>query len=208
MELNLNYLALRRILGISGLALPFLLWISNGFQIEPSLSDYYYTPSSVLFTGTLIAFGLFLIAYRGYPREDDRISDNIITNAGGLMALLTALLPTGCDCYAQALIYAHQDTLRSTLHIIFAGLFLFSMGWMALFKFTRSPQSGPVHLRRKTIYRITGAGIWLIIVYLILGFAFGFNLTGIDVLIGEVMALWLFGTSWMVKGRAFASLGL
>ncbi|NJM93934.1 MAG: hypothetical protein HC842_04040, partial [Cytophagales bacterium] len=83
-----------------GIALPALLWAINGFRLEPSISHYFYTAASPVFTGVLIAFGLFLFTYRGSPNDQDTArwdSQNRLTNVAGFLALFTALVPTKAE---------------------------------------------------------------------------------------------------------------
>jgi hypothetical protein len=65
----ISYQALQALIGILGLALPFVL-ISvkpflDGPGIPPSISDYYYTSMRDYFVGSLWAIGIFLSSYRG-----------------------------------------------------------------------------------------------------------------------------------------------
>ena len=96
-KMNIDHLILRKYLGILGMALPLILILGNGFKVENSISHYYYTTMSVVFTGTLIAFGFFLISYRGYIKDDNELfSDNFITNTAGILAFIVAIIPTAC----------------------------------------------------------------------------------------------------------------
>jgi hypothetical protein len=63
------------------------LWPSA--RLPDSLSAYYYTHMRGLFVGAMCALGLFLAAYRGYDRWDNRL-----TNVAGLAAVCIGLSPT------------------------------------------------------------------------------------------------------------------
>jgi hypothetical protein len=61
----------------------------NPQWIPGSLSGFYYTHMRNLFVGSMCAVGVFLIAYYGHDRWDDRL-----TNVAGLAAICIALFPT------------------------------------------------------------------------------------------------------------------
>jgi hypothetical protein len=60
----------------------------------------------------------------------------------GIAAIVTALFPTGkCELVTIGCLEAvngHSCKLFNTIQLIAAGVFLFSMGYMAIFKFTKS----------------------------------------------------------------------
>jgi hypothetical protein len=64
----------RQLIGYSGLILPILVWLIAGWRpaeelqhwkLLSSISAYYYTGSVSVFTGILVALGLFLFSYKG-----------------------------------------------------------------------------------------------------------------------------------------------
>jgi hypothetical protein len=61
----------------------------NPQWIPGSLSGFYYTHMRNLFVGAMCAVGVFLVAYRGHDRWDDRL-----TNVAGLAAIFIGLFPT------------------------------------------------------------------------------------------------------------------
>ncbi len=231
MHINITYLALRRNLGILGILLPFLL-MAGASRVEPTISHYYYTNMSVIFTGILVSFGLFLFSYRGYPRQKEVLSDNWLTNLAGVLAIITAIIPTACrdlaiDCTGAN---GHQDTVRNHTHLASASLFFVIMGWMAVFRFTKSkprgeknkqpdpqecdephkkdPEDPCVKIRRNRVYYTCGIGIWLILFLLGVEKLTGFEFGESDILVGETAALVMFGSAWLVKGKALKRLGI
>jgi len=206
---------IRKLIGILGLALPFILPLSEG-QFLSSISHYYYfTLSSLLFIIILSCFGLFLISYKGYKidKTTEKISDDIITNIGGVAALIVVFVPTYCFgseseaisqlCENENLpLFGHADAIKNTIHLVFAGIFIFTMGWMSKYKFTRSQNEV-----NNKIYRLCGNIIWAAIVLLIVlviidFFKDGFHITRYDVFILETVAIIPFGISWLIKGKA------
>lgn len=69
----------------------------NPHWIPGSLSGFYYTHMRNLFVGAMCAVGVFLAAYRGHDRWDDRL-----TNVAGLAAICVALFPTMPPYYSKS----------------------------------------------------------------------------------------------------------
>lgn len=220
---SLSYLALRQALGILGLALPIVLWIINGFVLKTSISHFYYSHASTVFTGFMITFGIFLIFYPGRQDKADRISDNWITTIGGIGAIITALIPTAfysqCDSPLQFSIglidfcsdspelttqYLHNNIALGTIHLISAATFLALMGYMSFARFTK----GNLTSKMKRFYKFCAFMVWIPLVLLGFEFLTDIKWTDYDVFIGECVSLGFFGISWLVKGHAFKRFGL
>ncbi|TLX74577.1 hypothetical protein E9993_11670 [Labilibacter sediminis] len=210
---NVSHLTLRRNLGILGISLPVILYVGNCFCAMPSISAFYYSQLSVVFTGYLFAFGLFLFSYKGYNKEDDeKVSDNWLTNIAGILIVLVALIPTRiCDVCTIAAPNEHNSSLWNWIHTISAASFLVIMGWMAYTQFTKTnlPIMDNLKLKRNKIYRFCAWGVWIPIVLMgILNFGLKLNFTGVDVFIGESVALFSFGVAWLVKSKALEKYGV
>ncbi len=208
MQINTTYIRLRRNLGLLGISMPVLCVAGNNFKIQSTLSLYYYTQVSVVFTGVLCAFGLFLFSYRGYEKQKETISDNWLTNFAGILAILTALIPTASSQYHYIAPYGHNNKIINIIHLVCAGGFFAIMGWMALFRFTRGNVLNPLKRRRNLLYRICGIGVWVTLVLLAIVIWFHINITGVDIFIGETMTLVLFSIAWLVKGETLKPIGL
>ena len=219
---SLSYLALRQALGILGLALPLLIWIFNDFKLESSISHFYYSPSSVIFTGFMITFGIFLIFYPGRKKDKtDRISDNLVTTIGGFGAILTALIPTAyysacekplyytieltdfCGLTKLTTQYMHNNHVLGTIHLFSAALFLILMGYMSWARFTKGNTSRGM----KVFYRICAAMVWIPLVIIGVEFLLDKEWTQYDVYICECISLGFFGLAWLVKGKTFKRFG-
>lgn len=206
---------IRKLIGTLGLGLPVLLPFSSGTFLS-SMSHYYYLPlSSLIFIITLSSFGLFLLSYKGYKidTQTEKISDDLLTNIGGISALIVVFVPTYCSessnlvveqiCESGAYpLLGHDNTLKNTIHLVFAGIFIFTMGWMSKYKFTRGERSN-----RNKIYKWCGNLVWvaiglLIVLVIIDFFNDDFQITPFDVFILETLAVIPFGISWFVKGEA------
>lgn len=154
-EQAISYKLLRQSMGYIGLCLPvYLLDYSaiTGQAIEPSISDYYYSGASVVFTGSLAIIGCFLILYQGHvndiehgiaPRWTDWFSDRWVATLGGLGALGTAIFPLrtpslgGTACGDTPGDIAGIILPVSSAHFISATVFLLMTAIFCLFLFTR-----------------------------------------------------------------------
>ncbi len=207
---NLSYFTLRKIIGWSGLLLPWAIWLVD-WSYQPSISDYYYTTSGVLFTSVITLVGAFLISYRGYEQTDEKVSDNVLTWIGGILILIVAAVPTPYlgsvdDCPTPI---CHDSDLWGTVHFGSAAAFFIVMGYLSVFHFTRGSKPFTQGKRtRNRIYRFCGIGMWVVL-----------GLTGLLKFVilkedspkhlifwVEVIMLVLFGSSWLVKGKALVDL--
>ena len=208
-SINIDYLTLRKYIGILGIVMPLVLIIGNGFKLEESISHFYYTNMSVFFTGTLIVFGMFLFSYRGYAKEDDEmLSDNIITNMAGILAFIVTFVPTACRECGVGFPNAHIDTVRNSIHLISAGLFITAMGYMSFNQFVKSENTDKLTKNRKLIFRVCGTVIWLMVLFLLLKLIFDLKFSEYDIFWGETVALVFFGFAWLIKGKALEGFGM
>jgi len=218
---SISYLALRQMLGALGLALPVLVWVFNGFELKSSISHFYYSSSSVTFTGFMITFGVFLIFYPGRIDEDDRVSDDWVTTWGGIGAIITALIPTAyCSlsklpivitnelsnfCGGEGLTtqYVHNNSTLGFIHLSCAAIFLGLMGYMSYARFTK----GNTTPKMKIFYKFCAIMVWLPLLILGIKFMFSLEWTMYDVFILECVSLGFFGAAWLVKGKTFKRYG-
>lgn len=211
-----SYFRIRKTIGILGMLLPFLIVIFHG-EFLASISHYYYGKSSVIFTSVLTAFGLFLISYKGYEKDSghEKFSDNFITNIGGIAAILVVIFPTSCAGSHSEIIenmilsgsyplFGHNSIVLNAIHLLSAGLFLFVMGWMSFFRFTKGNQAEKMKVNR--IYRFSGCVVWGSIGTLFFEFTTGFRISGYDVFVLETVSVLSFGIAWLLKGKALKDL--
>jgi len=210
---------LRKIVGTLGMLLPVLLLaISLTFfdlngPLE-SISHYYFTRASTLFTGSMGLIGTFLIVYSGEERVDFWVS-----NIAGIAALCVTFFPTSnlatmcCDPempYAVTFFEEAKEGWRSLFHYIAAAVFLLSLAYMSLFLFVKSDvpkgKRSAKKVMRNRIYRICGVLMLVALLAVVLG------LTGVIAEATydnlkltfwmEALAVEAFGFSWLVKGEA------
>ncbi|TNE54741.1 MAG: hypothetical protein EP338_06280 [Bacteroidetes bacterium] len=230
-DLRQSHYTMRKVIGIMGLSLPFIILPFHEDHLT-SISHYYYTKSAVFFLVIMAALGLFLMTYKGYesrPEDQDWLTDNMITNIAGAAALMVVLIPTNAGHHREDLgrffkrigedeilwpLFGHNEALWGTVHLSFAAVFLFGMGWMAFFRFTRSDSKKIEGIKRweNFFYRFTGILIWASIIFLglqslLLLFDINFRITKAhDVYWLETISVLAFGTAWLIKGRAIREL--
>ena len=74
-SLVFSYLTLRNLIGICGILLPVVLFLTTKKAegdrlIEPSISDYYYTSNGDILVVLLSVLGVFLFTYKGYQWQE------------------------------------------------------------------------------------------------------------------------------------------
>ncbi|HMK37714.1 MAG TPA: DUF998 domain-containing protein [Bacteroidota bacterium] len=206
-SLIISYLQMRRLIGILGISLPFIVVIGGFTQGEPglqgSISGYYYTNMRDLFVGILSGVALFLISYRGYEQIDD-----IAANMSGIFALGMVFFPTAM--YSGKVVrvgmFLIPDNVSENIHLAFGAGFFLALSFNSLFLFTRRHPGvmGREKKRRNIVYRTCGS-VMILAVALITLYTMFFRGTPLaatyPVLILESIALLAFGISWLVKGH-------
>jgi hypothetical protein len=201
-SLVLSYLGLRRAIGILAVALPFVLVFGKlalqGWGIEPSISDYYYTVMRNVFVGTLCAIGVFLMSYHGYERADDVAGDMACGFAIGVAFFPTT--PAQDPTQLQVIIgYAHYG---------FAAAFFVTLAYFCLVLFRKTDPSKPMTPRKISRNRVYTACGYIILLCIVLLGAYGLLLRHTPiarlepVFWLEATAVITFGISWLVKGEA------
>lgn len=217
-DLVFSYLAMRNLIGIAGLLLPIIIAIfptrKSGFlNLEPSISDYYYTDRGDILVVTLSILGVFLFTYKGYCRME-----RILTIVAGISAIGIAFVPTKEICNHCEHSVHHLDSgifkflIGTAWHFIFAATFLLSLAIISIYYFTRSDQDssslklvkgqGTQKAKRNRVYRI--CGITMIVSVGIIGLYFiaDPDLKEFPVVyIFETIAVWAFALSWFTKGQ-------
>jgi uncharacterized protein involved in cysteine biosynthesis len=179
--------------------------------VQRSISDYYYTNLRDIFTGTLAAVGLFMISYKGHRNPSILKNDQLLTNIAGIMAIGVALIPVTRDLESQkiyTLIPFNFDWL-GWLHYGFAAMLFGIFALLAINVFTigqNKAEDIPVStLNENNLYRV--CGIAIIILMILVPISEVFELFPYSTLILEALALFFFGTAWLIKGRALGDEG-
>ena len=204
--LIISYLTLRKLIGVLGAGLPFVMAVGGGiiFQtdLQGTISGYYYTAMRDVFVGILCAIGVFLISYHGYDR-----ADFIAGKLGGLFAMGIAIFPMTPPGDASP-----AARVIGAIHYASAALFFLTIAYFSIFQFTKTNPEKPPTLRkvqRNKVYLLCG---WTILVCLALIGVYNLLPDGAVVLKNVHPVFWLetiadvaFGISWIVKGEAILS---
>jgi hypothetical protein len=224
---------LRRLVGVLGMALPWLLiltlWWDNGHGVPlESISHYYFTRVSAVFTTTVSLMAIFLLIYKGeHPGEF------WLSTLAGIGGLLLVLFPTDnivdkiaigtpdCiapgDCNPSAAQYTAMvlriSSFRTYFHYAASGLFLGCLALLSIWVFAYSKQAiaraSPTAARRmrqrNLVYRLCGMLMLLAILLVFIGD----RLVGKDFYDAYHLTFWLevvavesFGISWLLRGDA------
>jgi hypothetical protein len=212
-------MTLRNLIGFSGMLLPvILLWTTRhapgDLQVEPSISDYYYTSNGDLLVVILSVLGVFLFTYKGY-----NMKENLLSSLAAFCALGVAFSPTAAK-YIRESFSVHTgkfvvpEIAGLEVHLLFAATFFISLAIIALVYFPKSDTEKSLQAnrawtqkdRRNLVYIISG---WVMLgCVLILGLYFLIN--PLKEWIGdfpfifvmESVAIEAFGISWITKGES------
>jgi hypothetical protein len=198
------YLTLRTIIGVLGMALPFVISLGAMafFQtgLQNSISAYYHTGMRDVLVGMLWAIGFFLFSYEGYER-----ADNIAGELACLFAIGVALFPTTPEGATGPV-----AIVIGVVHLVFAGLLFLTLSYFCIFLFTKTdPETPPTarKLQRNVIYRICGYTMLLsflliaVYTYLLPGDLVTSLAPYRPIFWLESLAIFAFGTSWFTKGE-------
>jgi hypothetical protein len=201
-----TFLLLRKAIGWIGTLLPIVVIVGDAaFSAGPlpnSLSDYYYTPMRNILVGALCVLGVFLLMYDVSVRVE-----RWITNAAGIGVLGVAFLP-GSPPVPH--LTTSQEVIGN-LHVFFASIAFLGLAatmWRFSYAVSDGPQAPPPSARGSVFYRVSAC--------VMLGFVL---LSGVAILLPlsiqnstlaiydtEAVAIFTFGISWLVKGRALQPL--
>ncbi len=217
---------IRKAIGWLGIGLPIVLVMLSLLPffktaVQASISYYYYTNFREVFTGILCAVGLFLIRYKGQytPEKWENYgflkklskNDGLLTNIAGCMALGIALFPTNPDFCAEK-IYSFVPlcvNFLGWLHYGFAAIFFIILSILSISVFTiRQQENKGIQIsivNENHIYILCGylilASILMVPVFAVL------KVFNYSTILFEATALFAFGISWLIKGRALGDKG-
>lgn len=206
-NLVISFLTLRKAVGFLGFLLPVVLVVGSMTVgdcdvIQSSISNYYHTSMRDVFVGFLAAISLFLFSYNGYDNRDA-----ITSRLAAAFALCVALLPTSMTLPLLPcnLDYGNVSPLIGKLHLIFAASFFLTLAYFSIFLFTESDgELTQQKILRNRIYKISGGVMVLCMLLITAFFLYLSSRPEISALKPvfwlEVMALWAFSFSWLVKG--------
>lgn len=191
---------MRIMIGALGLLLPWLVALIT-LSWPQSISITYYSLFAVgTFMVILGSAGILLINYKGYEKIDD-----ITATIAGIFGILICLFPmTYLDAPETKTGILHlPSNISNIIHCIAAFAFFGTLAFMSFFLFTKT--NGEITPQKKIkniIYRVCGIGMLGAFLLMLLQFIPGFNCYNLTWIV-EAIALFFFGTSWIVKSDAF-----
>ena len=214
----ISYRQLRMFIGLLGLMLTLLLVVTcmvvgDEYPFKITISHFYYSCGHVIFVGTLCILGGLFGTYKGNVKHENKVS-----NVTGILAVLVAVFPTQFAGFeGRRYLQLNQEYYQvwySTVLMVCAGLLFicFAVYCLYFFQFLDEEAEESVgeksikKRRRNMYYKICGWGILLSIC----GIAV-FNLISdpqtsaqnaflkYSTIIFEVLALFFFSTSWLLK---------
>jgi len=197
---DLDYIFLRKAIGTIALLLPVLIvaiswWLDNTWDIQESISHYYYTHSRNYFVGSLCALAVFFLSY-DHREVGEYKADNYWSNAASAMAVGVAFFPTTRNGSATG-----PEQVIGTFHLIFAGSLFATLGILSLFFFTKNDGSPtPEKLKRNTLYKVCGVIIFACIALIGLAEIVSPPSSWHSSFLLESIMVWAFAVSWLVKG--------
>jgi hypothetical protein len=212
-----SYRRLRRAIGYLGMGLPVLLIIFSLIpffetDFQKSISHYYYTNLREFFTGILCAVGLFMIRYKGKSNSNYLKNENFLTNLAGIMAVCVAFIPVNPDYtwMKKYTLIPYNWEMIGGVHYLSAALLFLIFSLLAINVFTEG-QRAESSLSRSSfnennIYRFCGYTILGAVI--LVPVSSHFNWFTYSTFLLEMIALILFGTAWLIKGRALGDAGV
>ena len=210
----LSHHAMRRMVGMIALLLPFVLAGGNILLsllgprhalpnplLQRSISDYRYTAMRDVEVGGLCAIAAFLMCSRGYDWLDE-----ITGYLAGFLALGVAICPS---VNPRDNVHTPLQLELNTVHTVFAAQMFLVLAYFCLGPFRKSaPGVGRTRrkVHRNAIYAVCGTVILVcdaLLVSLNLERAERFLSPINPLLTCESLALIAFGVAWLTKGNGF-----
>ena len=220
----LSFLAVRRFLGLLGLFLPILLYVYArpfGHGMQPSISEFYHTHMGDILVGVLVAIGIFLISYKGYPPQPgEHISDRLVARIAGISVIGVALfpveppMPMDAGPSTAAASYVYGITVHwggfAWIHFVCAAVFFVCLTVFCFLLFPRGDRTQNQHIDWSApvnrLYLACGIGLTLSLLA-ILGYAVAGSETRTFlqrynyVYWWESVGVFCFAVSWLAKGQ-------
>jgi hypothetical protein len=217
-----SYLVMRAFIGLTGIIMPIALitfdsLLSHRFAVLGSLSVYYHTGVRDIFVGSLCAVSVFLITYKVFERN----LDNTLSVVAGIAAMVIAFFPTSRPAGSSLPLtpfqaYAGEHRV-AVVHYTAAAVFMLAL---VIISFTFGAREGKRLQQRGAVQAKFSPRFWRwfhwgCAIAILLSAAFIVVTQTLHVydayslFIGETVAVFAFGVSWLAKGtEIFNLLGL
>ncbi|HWA66709.1 MAG TPA: hypothetical protein VG899_10125 [Mycobacteriales bacterium] len=149
----LSYAAIRRVIGLAGIALPFVLGAAavHDGTLKDSMSSYYYSGLRDYFTGTMCVIGVFLFCYEFRAPHVEAW----LAKLAGLAALGVAFFHT-----APIGPVSSGVRVRSDIHFGCAAVLFAILGDIAFQFFPSAQSAAELRAHERRFYRACGLVIW------------------------------------------------
>jgi hypothetical protein len=214
-----SYLLIRSLVGIIGVLLPFafivgeVFFLRGGVHVRGSISAYYHTSMRDVFVSGLCVIGFLLATYMS---GQVRSWDFWLSLVAGLAVIGVVFFPTwrpglaagasrcgsspapaDCSPVQQRLGESHV----AVIHLTCAAVFILSLAAIS-FLFARRERK---YTRDETMAKVQfGCGMLILVAvaWVALGSALHATVWELTPLyVGEVVSVWAFGLSWLLKGK-------
>lgn len=211
-ELVVSFLAVRRFIGVVGVAVPLLLILYSltaaGGRLAPSISDYFHTGGREIMVGGLCAVAVFLLSYQGFQDDPRRPSDRAVARTAAIAAFGVAFFPNklaaGEACsWLQCLL----GDATKYVHYLSAIVFFAALAVFCLVNFRRAgigQAPDPDKRERNAIFLLCGIGLVISLAAIIAGSVLNFG--GSFVFWSESIGVWIFAISWLFKGQSLQAI--
>jgi hypothetical protein len=216
-DLVISFLALRNLIGISGMLLPVILTLltpraQQDKVMEHSISEYYYTSNGDILVVLLSVIGVFLLTYKGY----NELWERVLTILAAVGAIGVAFFPTATEIGNSLSIHKVKAEVPEVFglewHYVFAGVFFLALAIISLHYFPKTYDKSCLQTasgkqtakaKRNVVFRLCGwimiACLGLMILYLAIKPESLKDKPVIFIL--ETIAVEAFGVSWITKGE-------
>jgi hypothetical protein len=204
-----SYLHIRRGVGVIGIALPTLLFLIDWLfllradaVVRGSLSAYYHSPARDLFVGSLCIVGVLLITYMAAQPTK---ADYWLSTLAGVAVLGVAFLPTARPHLGEGAPTKLQETFGETavaaVHFTSAAIFILSLAALC-FVFAHREKQYTQRQGRVLFHRGCGVLILAAVAWVVVGGMVEATILGFTALyVGEVVSVYAFGASWLIKAH-------
>ena len=190
----INTKRLRCIIGWLGMMLPWIVVLLR-LTFPPSISSTYYTyEAGPVFMIILGSASLLLCTYNGYDFVDD-----IVNTLAGIFGLCVCLFPCATNAHQFVGTFQIPVDISAMIHNISALGFFGCLAYNSLFQFTKHGTEEMTKEKRKrnVVFIISGIGMISSFLLMLLPWFY------IQVWLGETIALFFFGISWLTKANSY-----
>jgi hypothetical protein len=214
-----SYLMIRTVVGFIGILLPLIFilgetyYLRGGVQVRGSISAYYHSPMRDFFVAGLCVIGFLLATYMS---AQTNTWDFWLSFVAGVAIIGVVFFPTrrpgllpdaplcgstpapdGCSWIQQEL----GETPTATIHFACAAVFIGCLAAIA-FLFAHREKTYEGDKKMALVQQLCGWAIIAAVAWVAIGGVLNLTIWKLTPLyVGEVVSIWAFGISWLLKGK-------